>query len=184
MWYSDGETTEVLVAHRAPLNRNDLTSASSAGRATPSRAWVRDVVVAACVVVGGVVLGGADCAGLIGEGEGEPKPCTAHCDVEVNCDFRTDEECKAASCNKDGTPKDQAADDCLAAAADCLEAAACACDGGCARIDECSESEPNPECVSSCDTLVEQQTTQTYLENRCRIEKSCDDLATCSAVSG
>lgn len=167
MWYSDGETTEVLVAHRANL----ILAA-------------RAVVAVASFFV----FGAADCLGAIGEGEEEPKECTARCDVEDACGLRTLDDCKANACNTDGTPKDKAADDCLTAAAeaeaDCLVVAACACDGGCAKIDECSEAEPDPNCVSTCDTLVEQATQQTYLENRCRIEKSCEDLATCSAVAG
>ncbi len=171
MWYSDGETTEVFVTHRATLALHDLK-------------WARAVVAAASVFV----FGAADCAALLGEGEEEPKPCTARCDVEEFCGFRSEADCLKASCNADGTPKDKAADDCLAAAsdaeADCVTVAACACDGGCAKIDECTEGEPDAECVNTCDTLVEQQTSQTYLENRCRIEKSCEDLATCSSVSG
>ncbi len=134
------------------------------------------------LVVAVVFGGGSSCLDALGEDD--PPPCTANCAIEAECGFRTLEVCAATSCDPLGAPVDVAADACLAAAADCLEAAACACDSGCARIDECAESEPNPDCVTTCDTLVEQQSTATYLENRCRIEKACSDLATCSAVSG
>ncbi|MDP2340188.1 MAG: hypothetical protein Q8O67_04455 [Deltaproteobacteria bacterium] len=128
----------------------------------------------------GVVLAGADCLG------DEPVVCRANCAIEVECTFRTLEACEAASCDPlTGNPTDAVVDACLAAAPDCLEAAACACDGGCGRIDACSGAEPDATCVGTCDTLVEQEPAQTYLENRCRIDAAeCADLAACSSVSG
>ena len=121
----------------------------------------------------------------LGDDPPEPVECRANCAVEAECGFRTEDECKKTSCDNEGAPKDPAADSCLADAANCLEAAACACDGGCAAIDLCAEGgEENPSCVSDCDVLVEQLTTETYLENRCRIESDCADIATCSSVAG
>ena len=116
--------------------------------------------------------------------EFEPSPCQANCAVEVECGFRSLAQCEQASCNVAGTPTNIGLDACLGAATDCLEAAACACDVGCERIVACSGS-PDPECVSTCDTLVEQgDGDSAYRENVCRIESSCEDLAACSSVSG
>jgi hypothetical protein len=128
----------------------------------------------------GLLLGGADCLGDLPE-------CGARCDVEVECGFRSLEECKAASCDPlTGEPKSSSADDCLASADDCAEAAACACEDGCARIDECADSgAADATCAATCATLVDQTPTQTYMENRCRIEATdCSTLVTCSTVSG
>ena len=135
-------------------------------------------LVAGAFVV--TALSGASCLG------DDPPECKANCAIEVECGFRTLEACVATSCEPlTGTITAPDVDACLLAAPDCLEAAACACDGGCARIDECSEAEPDPTCVDTCDALVEQETTQTYLENRCRIDANeCGDLAACSSVSG
>jgi hypothetical protein len=140
---------------------------------------IRVVKLAGCAVVG-VVLAGADCLG------DDPPACQANCPIEVECGFRTLEACVAASCDPlTGALISPDVDACLAAAPDCLEAGACACSGGCARIDACSGAEPDPTCVGTCDTLVEQETAQTYLENRCRIDATeCADLAACSSVSG
>jgi len=114
----------------------------------------------------------------------DPPECQANCDIEDECGFRSLAECEAAACN----PATGAADNpglaaCLGAAGDCLEAAACACDDGCEKVEACSGS-PDPECVSTCDTIVEQEPEATYRENTCRIESSCEDLALCSSVSG
>lgn len=122
----------------------------------------------------------ADCLGTLTE----TPECKAHCDVEAECGFRTKAACEAASCNPvSGDVLFSDVDACLAAADDCLEAAACACSDGCAKTAECLQSE-DAECVSTCDTLVEQQSSATYLENRCKIESSCDEQAACGAVSG
>jgi hypothetical protein len=122
----------------------------------------------------------ADCLGTLTE----TPACKANCDVEAECGFRTKEACEAASCNPvSGDVLFSDVDACLAAAENCLEAAGCACDDGCAKTAECVQS-PDPDCVSTCDTLVEQQTEATYLENRCKIESSCDEQAACGAVSG
>jgi hypothetical protein len=126
------------------------------------------------------LLGAADCPG-------ELPACGANCDIEAECGFRSLEECEAASCDLlTGLPVSSSADACLAAAADCAEAAACACDAGCDRVDECAETgTPDETCPATCATLVDQLPTQTYLENRCRIEAAdCSTLATCSSVSG
>jgi len=138
------------------------------------------VLHVAVVAALGVLLGAADCLGDL-------PTCSAHCEIEAECGFRTLDECQAASCDLlTGAPKSASADACLENAADCAEAAACACDDGCAAVDACAESgEADAECPSTCATLVEQQSTQTYLENRCRIEATdCSTLATCSSVSG
>jgi hypothetical protein len=127
-----------------------------------------------------MMLGAARCLDELPE-------CRANCDIEVECGFRSLEECQAASCDPlTGTPVSVGADGCLAEATDCAEAAACACDDGCARVDECAESgEADTSCPSTCESLVEQLPNDTYLENRCRIEATdCATLATCSSVSG
>ncbi len=123
---------------------------------------------------------GASCDDLVQE-------CQANCDVEAECGFRSVEECQAASCDPlTGALLASGADACLAEATDCAEAAACACDEGCTRLDECADSGTVDEsCPTTCTTLVEQEPTRTYLENRCRIEADdCGTLPTCSAVSG
>lgn len=112
-----------------------------------------------------------------------PPPCRANCDIEDECGFRSLEDCEEAACDATGAPIHRGLDACLGAAEDCLEAAACACDDGCDKIDDCAGS-PEPECVSRCDELVEQDGEGTYRENVCRIDASCEDLAACSSVSG
>jgi hypothetical protein len=122
----------------------------------------------------------ADCLGTLTE----TPACKANCDVEAECGFRTKEACEAASCNPvSGDVLFSDVDACLAAAGDCQEAAHCACDDGCAKTAECLESE-DAECVNTCETIVDQQPSATYLENRCKIESSCDEQAACGAVSG
>jgi hypothetical protein len=113
----------------------------------------------------------------------DPPPCRANCDIEDACGLRSFEDCEAAACDPTGAPIHRGLDACLGAATDCLEAAACACDDGCSKIDRCAGS-PDPECVSRCDALVEQDGEGTYRENVCRIDASCEDLAACSSVSG
>lgn len=132
-------------------------------------------------VAGVMVLGSAaDCLDALED----PEPCLASCDVEDECGFRTVAECEAASCDAlTGLLLDPVRDACLDTAGDCLEAAACACDGGCAKVDECAGS-PDPGCVETCDTLVDQEPEATYRENACRLEAACADLAACSSVSG
>jgi hypothetical protein len=128
----------------------------------------------------------AECLSLLGDGT---TACEANCDVEDTCGLRSEAECLAASCDPvTGALLSAEADDCLAAAReaeDCLAAAACSCDAGCARLDTCADAAADASCASSCATLVAQEPTQTYLENRCRIEAAeCSDLSTCSSVSG
>jgi hypothetical protein len=138
------------------------------------------VSAAAVVVVLGVLTGAADCLDALGDSP----TCQANCAVEVECGFRTEAACEAASCNPvTGAVLNGSLDACLGAASDCLEAAACPCDGGCAKIEDCSGS-PDPTCEADCDTLVDQAPEATYQENACRIESSCEDLAVCSSVSG
>ena len=109
--------------------------------------------------------------------------CNANCDIEVECEFRTLDQCQAASCNPlTGAITAPGIDSCLAAAEGCLQAAACACDDGCAKIDECAESE-DADCVETCDTIVEQTPKATYLENFCRASSDCDNLAACGSVN-
>jgi len=109
--------------------------------------------------------------------------CRANCDIEVECGFRTLDDCEKAACNPvTGAVVLAGVDSCLAAAEDCQAAAACACDDGCEKIDECAES-PDPSCVETCDTLAEQQSKATYLENFCRASSDCADLAACGSVN-
>jgi len=122
----------------------------------------------------------ANCLG----GESEDG-CRANCDIEVECGFRTLAQCQAASCNVlTGAITAPGVDRCLAAADDCAAAAACACDDGCGRIDECSEAAADPDCVETCDSLVDQTPKATYLENFCRAANDdCEDLAACGSVN-
>ncbi len=125
-----------------------------------------------------LLLGGSSCL----EG-GSPVTCNANCDIEAECEFRSLEACQAASCNPvTGALVSPGIDSCLASAPGCLEAAACACDDGCAKVDECAEN-PDPSCVETCDTLVEQQPKATYIENFCRAAADCDDVAGCGSVN-
>lgn len=129
------------------------------------------------------LLGAADCLALLGDGPA----CSARCDVEETCGLRSEAECLAASCDPaTGAPLSAEADACLADAEDCAAAAACACAAGCGRIDACADAGAADEsCASSCETLVSQEPTATYLENRCRIEAAeCSELPTCSSVAG
>ena len=131
---------------------------------------------AVAVVVLGALTSASDCL--------DATKCEANCAIEVECGFRTQAACEAASCNPvTGAVSNGSLDACLGAAANCLEAAACPCSGGCAKVDECSGS-PDPTCEANCDTLVDQAPEATYQENACRIESSCEDLAVCSSVSG
>jgi hypothetical protein len=131
------------------------------------------------LVLMALVTSASDCLDDI-----EPPPCQANCAIEAECEFRSLEDCEAAACEPlTGAPINVGLDACLGAATDCLEAAACACPDGCGQIDECA-GEADPSCVENCDTLVEQLPVETYLENLCRIESSCEDLALCSSVQG
>lgn len=114
----------------------------------------------------------------------ERPECQANCAVEDECGFRTLATCELAACDPvTGEALHPGLAACLGAADDCLEAAACACDDGCAKIESCSGS-ADPDCVATCDTLVDQAPEATYQENACRIVSECEDLATCASVSG
>jgi hypothetical protein len=132
---------------------------------TPVASWRLSRALAVAGLV--VVTSASTCLDEV-----EPPACRANCDVEDECGFRTLAECEAAACNP------------LTGAAETPGLAACACDDGCAKIDTCAGS-PDRECVSTCDTLIEQGDGESaYRENVCRIESSCEDLAACSSVSG
>jgi hypothetical protein len=153
--------------------------ANEAWSTTTARRRVRVLAVLGLLPL----LGAADCVALLGEGSA----CAARCDVEDTCGLRSEADCLAASCDPvTGEPLSAEANACLAAAEDCAAAAACACSAGCARVDACADAgAPDESCASSCETLVSQEPTATYLENRCRIEAAeCSQLATCSSVSG
>ena len=144
---------------------------------TPVASWRLSRALAVAGLV--VVTSASTCLDEV-----EPPACRANCDVEDECGFRTLAECEAAACNPlTGAAENPGLAACIGAARDCLEAAACACDDGCAKIDTCAGS-PDRECVSTCDTLIEQGDGESaYRENVCRIESRCEDLAACSSVS-
>lgn len=108
--------------------------------------------------------------------------CETVCAFEEECGLRTFEECQQASCIGD-LRVPSAADTCMQLATDCAAAAQCTCPDACGKVEECTES-PDESCAERCDTLVEQDPITTYRENRCLIESSCDDLATCGGVGG
>ena len=140
--------------------------------------WRRLSAVATVVVLA-ALSGAADCLDDL-----EAPPCEANCAIEAECEFRTLAACEAASCNSiTGAPLQPSLAACLGAAENCLEAAACPCADGCGKVEECG-ADADPGCEATCDTLVDQQPTETYLENVCRLESSCEDQAVCSSVSG
>lgn len=148
---------------------------------TPS-SFVAPRLVRILAIVGLTALTtAADCLALLDDED--PPTCPANCAVEDTCGLRSQAECLAAFCDgAEVKPEMRALDTCLGAATDdCLEAAACACEGGCAQTEACGAS-PDPTCVGTCDTLVDQDPEGTYRENACRIESSCEGQAVCSSV--
>lgn len=116
------------------------------------------------------------------DGELDGVDCEAVCSLEEECGLRTFEECREASCIGD-VRLPAASDACMQLALDCAEVAACTCSDACGKVEECTDS-PDPSCVETCDGLVKQSPVSTYRENRCLIESSCDEIATCGGVGG
>lgn len=126
----------------------------------------------------------------------EKKACAAHCAVEVECGLRSEADCLAAVCDDAGfvvvsgtnISGDDGVDlqtapvtDCMKSAADCAQAVLCTCPDSCERTAVCLGSD-DAECENTCGALVEQAPGDTYLENRCKLESTCDDLPTCGGV--
>jgi hypothetical protein len=146
---------------------------------SPALARWRRLLALATVVVLGALSGAAACLDEV-----DPPACEANCGIEAECEFRTLAACEAASCDPvTGAALQPSLAACLGAAENCLEAAACPCADGCSKVEECG-ADADPGCEATCDTLVDQQPTETYLENVCRLESSCEDQAVCSSVSG
>lgn len=146
------------------------------------------------VVLAALPLSGADCLRSGDDGE-ERAECEAVCAAEAQCDLGRDAAaCLLALCVEDGFKvvaadpetgaaadlQALAANDCMKAATDCAALALCSCDDACARVDECTGSS-DAACTDNCEVLLEQDTSL-YLENRCKMESTCADLAACGQV--
>jgi hypothetical protein len=128
-----------------------------------------------------------------GPGDGSRADCEAVCDAESQCNLgRTKDACIAAICTDTGFKTvDTGANaedlstvsstDCEKTAADCGALAKCSCPDACARDAQCTGGD-NATCVDDCDNLI-QNDTSLYLENRCKIESDCVDLAACGGSS-
>lgn len=131
----------------------------------------------------------------------ERKECEEVCAAEAACELgRTEPECLAALCDvggfkivveapsdagpaaPDADLQDLTANACMRAAQDCQELLLCSCPDACARVDECTGS-PDAACLDNCENLLEQDPAL-YLENRCKMESTCADLAVCGVVAG
>lgn len=147
-----------------------------------------------------VPLLGADCVGTL-EPSAERRECEEVCAAEASCDLgRTQEECLAALCDFAGFKivaepasdaglvahdldlQDLSANECMRTAQDCQELLLCSCPDSCGRVDECTGS-VDGACLDNCENLLAQDPAL-YLENRCKMESSCADLAACGVVSG
>lgn len=144
-------------------------------------------------------MAGAVCLPDPGDGE-ERKECEAVCAIEGQCAElgRSEADCLASLCDEEGfrrfeddpdaaTPssvdlQDLSFIECAQAAEDCGALALCSCPDACTRVDDCSGS-PDATCVDTCEGVLAQDPSL-YLENRCKMESTCADLAACGAVSG
>jgi hypothetical protein len=163
-------------------------------RSTPGAVLVGPALLALLPLMGSTCIGG--------DPSGERRACEEVCAAEAACDLgRSEAACLAALCDENGfkivleaedTPdagpagesdlQDLVANDCMRAATDCEELVLCSCPDACARVDECTGS-ADAACTNTCESLLEQDLTL-YLENRCKMESSCADLAACGSVSG
>lgn len=135
---------------------------------------------------GAVVVGLAACSpGFPDLGDGGVEDdtgldCDELCFLEDDCGLRSYDACVSESCvGLFRTPS--TADECMLVAEDCAEVAACTCAGSCAQLDACTGSF-DAACESDCEVLLEQQPIETFQENRCRIESSCEELAACGGT--
>jgi hypothetical protein len=151
-----------------------------------------------CGLLAALPLMGSTCLGPGGDGTdagpgGSRADCEALCDVESQCNLGRDKAtCIAAICTDTGFKTiDTGADaedlgtisstDCEKTAADCGALAKCSCPDACSREATCTGGD-NASCVDDCDNLI-QTDTSLYLENRCKIESACADLAACGGSS-
>jgi hypothetical protein len=167
----------------------------------PRRRHAAARLAAFSVVLAALPLSGAECLGALGGADEERVSCEAVCAAEAQCELGRDEAaCLAALCAEDGfrvlsdealpdagpavaAPEDLeslSANDCMKAAEDCATLALCSCEDSCARVDDCTGS-PDAACVDNCELLLEQDPSL-YLENRCKMESTCADLAACGQV--
>jgi hypothetical protein len=138
---------------------------------------------------------GADCLGDDGDTDGGPadrKSCEDVCDAEAQCSVRSKADCEAALCSDTGFKTVDSGDDetdlaelssndCEKTAEDCGALVKCSCPDSCARVDQCTGSS-DASCVDDCDTLIEAESDfSVYLENRCKMESACADLAACGS---
>jgi hypothetical protein len=156
------------------------------------------VVVLAALAT--VPLMGSDCLGDIDPGA-ERQECEQVCASEDECGVRPEADCLAALCSPTGFKtfeepsgddvdagvvdvdlQDLSSNDCERTATDCAELILCSCPDACARVDTCTGS-ADATCVDTCENLLENDPSL-YLENRCKMESACADLAACGSVSG
>ena len=137
---------------------------------------------------------GADCLGDVPD---DPeKACEAVCDAEDACHAqdatigRAKADCVAALCTGTGFKtvdtganasdlSTLTSNDCESQATDCGALMKCSCPDSCAREDQCTGN-PDASCVDTCDNLIENDTSL-YLQNRCKMESACADLAACGS---
>ncbi|MBI1944874.1 MAG: hypothetical protein HYS27_04215 [Deltaproteobacteria bacterium] len=106
--------------------------------------------------------------------------CAGVCALEESCGFRSQAECRAASCEGD-LRKLSSADFALAAAADCAAAAATPCEEACWKKGECTgHHQADRQCTKACKRLVRQLPAESYRESRCVLERPCAELPLCS----
>ena len=140
---------------------------------------------------------GADCLGTT------PPPGTARADCEAVCAAedqchqadatvaRGKAECLTALCTDTGfkvvdtgaNASDLASltsNDCEKAATDCAALLLCSCPDSCARVTQCT-GDANATCTDDCDNLIPSDPAL-YVENRCKMEATCADLAACGSA--
>jgi hypothetical protein len=134
---------------------------------------------------GAVLAASVGCAP--GGEDGDGIDCESMCGFEDECGLRSYDDCEAASCLlgfRTPSTSDLCIQTVIAAEGTCADAIGCTCAESCSKIESCTES-PDPGCDATCEGIVEQAPTATYLENRCRIETTnCEDLALCGGTSG
>jgi len=110
--------------------------------------------------------------------------CDRACALEEQCGFRDLDACRAASCDDD-VRRPSRMDYCLAldSSVTCLDAATCSCNESCWKRGECAgDHDHDAECERTCLTLVKHEGISRYRENRCVLERSCAEIATCGAL--
>jgi hypothetical protein len=136
---------------------------------------------------------GAECQR--GDDGEERKSCEEVCAVEAECEgLRTEEDCLAALCDDEGFRvvedgdatvdfETLASNDCIREAEDCGAVILCTCADACDRTATCTGDE-DATCEDTCAQLVENLPAETFTENRCKTESTCEDLPLCGGAEG